>query len=74
MDLCKKIKKRCGAEQYNADNKYKEAVKVAAEEVKDVTKGQTCFICTEGADRRHGERGPRERLLRVPRDGRLRAH
>ena len=52
-DLCKKIKKRGGAEQYNADNKYKEAVKVEAEECKEFTKGQTCFICMEGAVRRH---------------------
>ena len=46
-DLCKKIKKGGGAEQYNADKKYKEAVAVAVEACADDTKGQTCYICTE---------------------------
>ena len=57
--LCKKIKKAGGAEQYNANNKYAEAVTVAVEEcAKDgpySTKGQTCYICTEGIKRRTGE-------------------
>ena len=45
--LCKKIKKAGGAEQYNANNKYSEAVAVAAEACADDTKGQTCYICTQ---------------------------
>ena len=36
-DLCKKIKKGGGAEQYNADKKYKEAVAVAVEACADDT-------------------------------------
>ena len=46
-NLCKKIKKAGGAEQYNANKKYVEAVAVAAEACADDTKGQTCFICTQ---------------------------
>ena len=45
--LCKKIKKAGGAEQYNANEKYAEAVAVAVEKCADDTKGQTCFICTQ---------------------------
>jgi tetratricopeptide (TPR) repeat protein len=45
--LCKKIKKAGGAEQYNANNKYAEAVAVAVEECAEDTKGQTCYICTQ---------------------------
>jgi hypothetical protein len=45
--LCKPIKKAGGAEQYNANKKYSEAVAVAAEKCADDTKGQTCFICTQ---------------------------
>ena len=45
--LCKKIKKAGGAEQYNANKKYAEAVTVAAEACADDTKGQTCYICTQ---------------------------
>jgi hypothetical protein len=45
--LCKKIKKAGGAEQYNANKKYAEAVAAAAEKCADDTKGQTCFICTQ---------------------------
>ena len=45
--LCKKIKKAGGAEQYNANNKYSEAVAVAAEACAEDTKGQTCYICTQ---------------------------
>ena len=45
--LCKKIKKAGGHEQYHADKKYKEAVAVAVEKCADDTKGQTCFICTQ---------------------------
>ncbi len=45
--LCKLIKKAGGAEQYNANNKYTEAVAVAAEACAEDTKGQTCYICTQ---------------------------
>jgi hypothetical protein len=45
--LCKKIKRSGGAEQYNANNKYAEAVAVAATACADDTKGQTCYICTQ---------------------------
>jgi len=45
--LCKKIKKGGGAEQYNAEKNYKEAVAVAVEKCADDTKGHTCYICTE---------------------------
>jgi len=45
--LCKKIKKAGGAEQYNANEKYSEAVSVAAEACAEDTKGQTCYICTQ---------------------------
>ena len=53
--LCKKINRSGGAEQYHANNKYSEAVAVAVEKCADDTKGQTCFICTEGIKRRTGE-------------------
>ena len=46
-ELCKAIKKAGGAEQYNANKKYAEAVAVAAEACADDTKGQTCYICTQ---------------------------
>ena len=45
--MCKKIHRGGNAEQYNADNKYKEAVSVAVEACADDTKGQTCYICTQ---------------------------
>ena len=45
--LCKTIKKAGGAEQYNANEKYTEAVAVAAEACAKDTKGQTCYICTQ---------------------------
>ena len=45
--LCRKIKKAGGAEQYNANQKYTEAVSVAAEACAEDTKGQTCYICTQ---------------------------
>jgi len=45
--ICKKIHRGGNAEQYHADNKYKEAVAVAVEKCADDTKGQTCYICTE---------------------------
>ena len=45
--LCKTIKKAGGAEQYNANQKYTEAVSVAVEKCAEDTKGQTCYICTQ---------------------------
>ena len=45
-ELCKKIKRAGGAEQYNANKKYAEAVAVAAEACAEDTKGQT-NICTQ---------------------------
>jgi tetratricopeptide (TPR) repeat protein len=45
--LCKPIKRAGGAEQYNANTKYAEAVAVAAEACAEDTKGQTCYICTQ---------------------------
>ena len=45
--LCKQIKKSGGAEKYNANTKYAEAVTVAAEACAEDTKGQTCYICTQ---------------------------
>jgi tetratricopeptide (TPR) repeat protein len=45
--LCKLIKKAGGAEQYNANEKYAEAVAVAVEACAEDTKGQTCYICTQ---------------------------
>ena len=53
--LCKKIKKGGGAELYNADKKYKEAVAAAAKKCAEDTKGQTCYICMEAVHRRTGE-------------------
>ena len=45
--LCKKIRKGGGAEHYNANKKYAEAVSIAAEACAEDTKGQTCYICTQ---------------------------
>jgi tetratricopeptide (TPR) repeat protein len=45
--LCKLIKKAGGAEQYNANKRYTEAVAVAAEACAEDTEGQTCYICTQ---------------------------
>ena len=45
--LCKPIKKAGGAEQYNANKKYAEALAVAVEKCAEDTKGQTCYICTQ---------------------------
>ena len=52
---CKKIRKGGGAEQYNADQKYKGAVSVAVEKCAADTKGQTCYICLEAVHSRTGE-------------------
>ncbi len=53
--LCKPIKKAGGSEQYNANNKYAEAVTVAVKACAEDTKGQTCYICTEAVHRHTGE-------------------
>ena len=53
--ICKKIHRGGNAEQYHADNKYKEAVAVAVEACADDTKGQKCYICLEAAHPRTGE-------------------
>jgi hypothetical protein len=45
--LCKRIKRAGGAEQFHANQKYTEAVVVAAEACAEDTKGQTCYICTQ---------------------------
>ena len=57
-----------GAEQYNADKRYAEAVEVAVEECAEDTEGQTCHALF---GTRLG-RGPRARV-RVPRGGGLHA-
>ncbi len=46
-DLCKRIKRGGGAEQYHADKKYAEACAEAIEECAEATKGQTCYICRD---------------------------
>ena len=45
--LCRKIRKGGGAEEYNANKRYTEAVAVAAEACTEDTRGQTCYICTQ---------------------------
>ena len=61
--MCKKIHRGGNAEQYYANKKYKEAVAVAVAKCADDTKGQTCYICMEGAERRHTAN---EGLVRCP--------
>ena len=46
-NLCKKIKKGGGAEQYHANKKYAEAVGAATMACAEDTSGQTCYICTQ---------------------------
>ena len=53
--ICEKIHRGGNAEQYLADNKYKEAVAEAVEACADDTKGQTCYICLEAVHSRTGE-------------------
>ncbi len=53
--LCKKIKRGGGAEQYHADMMCTVAVAVAVAKCVDDTNGQTCYICTEVVHRRTGE-------------------
>merc|ERR1711884_947498 len=52
--LCKKIKRAGGAEQFYANTKYTEAVAVAAEACSADTKGQTCYICYGEGDEDEG--------------------
>ena len=54
-NLCKKIKKGGGAEQYHADKKYKEAVAEAVEACRGRHEGQKCYICLEAVHPRTGE-------------------
>ena len=61
--VCDQIKRRGGAEQCHAGKNYKEAVAAAVEACADDTKGQTCYICMEGAERRHTAN---EGLVRCP--------
>ena len=51
--FCKKLKRGGGAEQCNANYRYEEVAAIAIEKCAEDTKGQTCYICTEGAVRRH---------------------
>ena len=53
--ICKKIHRGGNAEQYHADNKYKEAVAAAVKACAEDTKGQTCYICMEAIHSRTGE-------------------
>ena len=55
--LCKKIKRGGGAEVYHADKKYKDAAADAVNVCKNETKGQTCYICTVGAEKEGLVRG-----------------
>ena len=59
--LCKPIKKAGGAEQYNANKRYAEAVAVAAEACAEDTKGQTCYIGALTEPRRNARPSPRGR-------------
>ena len=45
--ICGAIASGGGAEQYQADKKYDEAVAAAVEECAEDTAGQTCYICLE---------------------------
>ena len=69
--LCKKIKKAGGAEQYNANQKYAEAVTVAAEGVRGRHEGPGVLHLHTGPPLEN-EGGPRARVF-VPRDGGVRA-
>ena len=54
--LCKLIKKAGGAEQYNANHEYTEAVTVAAEACAEDTKdGSVRYIYTQARHRHTGE-------------------
>ena len=53
--LCKKIKRYGGAEQFYANTKYTEAVAVAVEACRGRHEGQKCYICLEAVHPRTGE-------------------
>ena len=53
--LCRKIKKAGGAEQFHANTKYAEAVGVAVEACRGRHEGQKCYICLEAVHARTGE-------------------
>ena len=53
--ICKKIHRGGNAEQYYADQKYKEAVAVAVKKCAADTIGQKCYICLEAVHQRTGE-------------------
>jgi len=55
QQICKKMHRGGNAEQYHADLKYKEAVKVAVEACAEDTKGQTCYNYLEAVHSRTGE-------------------
>ena len=55
--ICEEIHRGGNAEQYHADKRYKEAVAVAVEACAADTKGQTCFICMDGAEKEGLVRG-----------------
>jgi len=46
-DLCRRIKRGGGAEQYHADKKYAVLSALAVETCTEATKGQTCYICRD---------------------------
>ncbi len=53
--ICKKIHRAGGAEQYHADKKYKEAVAVAVEACRGRHEDQKCYICLEAVHTHTGE-------------------
>ena len=53
--MCKKIHRGGNAEQYHADEKYKEAVAEAVEACRGRHKGQKCYICLEAVHPHTGE-------------------
>ena len=57
--LCKKVKKAGGAEQYHANKRYTEAVAVAVEKCAADTKGQKCksAAAADGGHTRDGLEG-----------------
>ena len=66
-ETCEEIHSGGGAEQYHADKKYKEAVADAVEACRGRHEGPDVLYLHGGCQAAHG-RGPRERILRVPRD------
>ncbi|CAH0373089.1 unnamed protein product [Pelagomonas calceolata] len=52
--VCEEIARGGGAEQHYADEKYIEAAEEAIKKCADDTKGQTCYICMDGAETGEG--------------------